>query len=59
MKLKIFGCFINFTVIWCQHELYLAISRHDILGVVMCLLETRDGSVGPVSWYQDHFTEIL
>ena len=37
MKLKIFGCFINSTVIRCQHEQCLAISRHEIFGVVTSL----------------------
>ena len=40
MKLPIFGSLINLTVIQRRHEYYLAISRHEIFGVVMFLLFT-------------------
>ena len=47
MKLEIFGSFINLTVIRCRHEEYLAISRHEIFGVMTSVV-TGVGRNAPV-----------
>ena len=38
MKLKVYGIFINLTVIQCRNRYYLAISRHVIFGVMTSLV---------------------
>ena len=46
------------------HELYSSIHQVSIVTLLPVIrvnfiqtLRSRDGSVGPMSWYQEHFTE--
>ena len=48
-----------FNLIIDINVLKLTIEQSIILPIVYMPLVTRDGSVGPVSQYQEQFTEIL